>query len=155
MGQLKDYFYISTSDDRMLAYINGTDKSNSLDQEITEDAMLELLKDNQITYGVNSSVIQLILTNIDEEKSPLIIAKGKPVQHGTDGDINYFFDSNTDIDKTTNWSFRDVMRIPSVQQGQRLATLVLPTHGEDGMDVYGKIVQPKPGKPYMIKAGKM
>lgn len=51
--------------------------------------------------------------------------------------------------------FREVMQIPMVKKGEKLATIVLPTNGIDGVDVRGKIVKSQQGNPVVNKPGKM
>src|SRR5690625_3560288 len=46
------------------------------------------------------------------------------------------------------------MKIPTVNKGEKLATISLPTKGIDGMNVYGTVLRARPGKPVRIKAGK-
>src|SRR5699024_8636400 len=47
-----------------------------------------------------------------------------------------------------------IMRIPSVKKGEKLATVVSPTAGIDGMNVYGQTVPAQQGRPSEMVAGK-
>src|SRR5699024_723922 len=72
---------------------------------------------------------------------------------GIDGQIKYMYDRNTEVDRSQGWDFREVMRIPTVQNGEKLAFLIPSTKGVNGRTVYDKEITAIPGKPYLMKTG--
>src|SRR5699024_5104592 len=89
---------------------------------------------------------------------PFVIAQGTEKIDGESGKIIYHFDRTTDIDRvnmdTEEFDFRNVMRIPTVEKKEKLATVIAPTKGKDGKNVHGKKIRAKAGRPAMLRPGK-
>ncbi|WP_164668971.1 DUF342 domain-containing protein [Virgibacillus doumboii] len=155
MRQIQDYIVLTTTNDNMFAMIDVAKEYNHTELEVDKEAIIQFLQDNKIIYGIDDNAIETFISAKDDSNFPLTIAEGQPAENGVDGYIHYeiSFEDN-EIRKTPEWNFRDVMRIPSVTKGQLLAALKLPTEGKDGINVFGKTVQARPGKPCKIKAGK-
>ena len=49
---------------------------------------------------------------------------------------------------------KQVLDIPSVKEGEKLAQKVAATNGEAGMNVLGEPVEPKRGKDFKLRIGK-
>src|SRR5690625_138761 len=121
---------------------------------LSEENLLNFLNEYKITFGIDQKVVQLIAKNkISIKKFPMTIARGIPPKKGTDGSITYKLDYSSEVDRNSNWNFRDIMRIPSVKANQKLATITLPTKGEEGINVLGQKVKAQHGKPIQINAG--
>lgn len=131
-------------------------KDNYADSKVNlnESAVKNFLQDNKVIYGIDQQILQLLLTKPPANSFPYTIAKGLPVKHGENGRIKYELHLDTVIDRTSDWDFRDVMRIPTVEKGQKLATVSLPTKGSSGMDVSGREIKADNGKPTVNLAGK-
>lgn len=143
------------SDDRMSAEIHckkiPKGKAKSF---LSEENLLNFLNEYKITFGIDQKVVQLIAKNkISIKKFPMTIARGIPPKKGTDGSITYKLDYSSEVDRNSNWNFRDIMRIPSVKANQKLATITLPTKGEEGINVLGQKLKAQHGKPIQINAG--
>ncbi|WP_284139976.1 MULTISPECIES: FapA family protein [unclassified Virgibacillus] len=154
MEQLQRFFKINNSKDRMNAYLHCTDEYSELDVQLHESDMINFLKQQNIRFGIIQENVQLIVSKDASIQFPLLIAQGTPAQHGKDSETTYEFDFSTEITKSDDWNFRDVMRIPSVKSGQRLATITEPTKGQDGMDIFGNKLAARDGKPSNVKPGK-
>ncbi|MEC5422668.1 FapA family protein [Virgibacillus sp. C22-A2] len=154
MGFLNEFFYVTVSADRMTAQIHSKETYNKMDAEITEESLDQLLSDNKIVYGIHQDNFVAILTDLPVESYPLIIAKGNAAINGKDGKVLYEMDFTAEIDRAKDWNFREVMRIPSVNIGQKLAKKEEPTKGLEGTDVFGMSLPALPGKPAIDKAGK-
>lgn len=61
---------------------------------------------------------------------------------------------NANVDRSEDWNFREVMKIPTVKENIPLAKIIAPTKGQAGVSVYGKKIKARPGKPCLIRAGK-
>ncbi|WP_188454364.1 DUF342 domain-containing protein [Virgibacillus oceani] len=154
MGRIQDYFYIQTSHDHMTVSIHCSDQYEEMDMVIDEQTIIQYLKENNILFGIDRESIKQVIAADSKSDFPLIVAQGIHAEHGIDGYITYELNFNPEIPKTPDWNFRDVMRIPTVRTGQKLATVTMPGAGENGTDVYGNTVQALPGKPIQTKAGK-
>lgn len=154
MVELHDYFHITISNDKMLAKIDCTDAYGNKDFELNEKAIYDFLHDCNIKFGINKDVVQSISTKLSKEYFPLHVAKGVQPVHGRDGKVEYTLNFSSDVERTSDWNFRDVMRIPSVKKDEKIANVILPTNGKDGKDVLGKTIRATPGKPSTISAGK-
>lgn len=149
------FFQVDISDDAMVAELNITPAYESDRQiQIDESYILDILEEKHITYGINHQVIQKIVDQSTEVQFPVIIAEGIKPKNGTDGEVIYQSNFSSKVDRTKGFDFREVMRIPNVQLGERLATITLPTDGEDGTNVFGETVRARDGQPVSIRAGK-
>lgn len=153
MDRLEEYFYIKFSNDHMSAQIYCKDSYEKYDVKLSVESLQQFLFDNKVFNGIDQQVVQLLLTNPSAEMFPYIIAEGTPVEHGKNGKVKYELNFNTEIDRTPDWNFRDIMSIPSVEMGQKLATLLIPTNGQEGIDVGGRKIKAIKGKPIVKKAG--
>ena len=156
MERLKEHFFISVTKDHLIAKLEiNEEKLHALKEiSIEFDDLKKFIAEHQITYGVDEDKIKEIVENFSLDLFPAVIAKGIEKVDGKDGKIKYEYDMNTKVDRSEGWDFRDVMRIPTVKEGEKLATLIPPTEGKHGMTVYGKKIPPRPGKPALLRPGK-
>ncbi|MFS0672461.1 DUF342 domain-containing protein [Ornithinibacillus sp. 179-J 7C1 HS] len=155
MTELRQFFKIATTKDRMIAELQYTDEYLvNRDSEITVESVTNLLAEHNIEYGIHQENIQHLACGIPLEDFPVLVAEGKEPEPGKDGEIHYEINFNPKVEKTDNWNFRDVMLIPSVNDGDKLAVVTPPTEGTVGIDVYGNTVPAKPGKPAKLNPGK-
>ncbi|MGM8211728.1 DUF342 domain-containing protein [Virgibacillus sp. W0430] len=151
---LKKYFKITVAQDKLTAEIHIFENYAEIDEHLNEKALRQFLQEENILYGIIEPAIQQVLSKPQSKEFPLKIAEGKSEVNGIDGKLEYMVNFNSEIKKTPNWNFRDVMRIPSVNKGDKIATIVEPTMGRPGKDVYGNKRRARQGKPVLIKAGK-
>ena len=154
MGKISDYFYIKVSDDKMVAELYCKEQYPSMDMKLDMQMLIEYLKENQVIYGIKKSGIELVLNKAPAKRFPIVIANGKHSENGIDGEITFHKKTHSEIKREAGWNFRDVMKIPTVNKGEKLATISLPTRGIDGKNVHGTVLRARPGKPVLIKAGK-
>lgn len=156
MKTLNEVFQVHVTADKMTANIDLRDLEHEDIKELkfTKDQILEYLKQQKIQFGIRYDSIEKIIETFPNTNFPLVIAEGIDKKDGEPGDITYHFDTSTEVDRTENWDFRDVMRIPTVSAGEKLATLTPPTKGEDGTTVYGTKIKARPGKPALLRPGK-
>ncbi|MBU8565965.1 FapA family protein [Virgibacillus pantothenticus] len=154
MEQLKKTFKINVSQDKMVAQINRIKDDDHTEQQITEADIREFLMENDVTYGIIEEAIHMLVYKASKVTYPLTIAEGKQPIHGKDGQVHYHVEFNPVMVRDEVCDFRDVMRIPSVKKGEKIATLIPPTEGKNGMNVSGAVVPSIPGKPAAVKEGK-
>jgi uncharacterized protein (DUF342 family) len=120
------------------------------------DAM-EALRSEGIVYGLMENVLEWIVAN--HSTDVVAVAKGKEPEPGADAEITLLFETGAfrklaeagDSDKV---DYRDVQTIQNVIAGQPLAKKTPATAGISGMDIYGRKIDPVPGKDKYIKLGK-
>lgn len=113
-----------------------------------------LLAENKIVHGIDNANIEKLIHHDKGIEFPLLIAEGTYPEHGQDGVITYTYQIDKDMKKGENWNFREVMQIPSVKKGQKLATITPPTNGKPGENIFGDTVSQKKGTPVSKKPGK-
>lgn len=112
-----EYFYVKCSNDHMSAQLYCKDDYEKCVLNTSEEAMIQFLRDSKIVYGVEQQVVKLLLKRLPVESFPYTIARGKPAKCGKDGEIKQVLHFNTVVERSPDWNFRDVMRIPSVEKG--------------------------------------
>ena len=156
MGSLHDLLTVTVMDHYLSAKMMY--KSNSIEKltqsTFTEQEVKDFLREEKITFGLVDENIQQFVHHFSLDIFPIEVAKGYDKIDGKDGYIQYAINTNTSIDHSNSKDFRDVMRLPIVQREIKIATLIPPTKGENGMTVTGKEIKAKAGKPLFMKAGK-
>lgn len=147
---VEEHFRVQVSKDRLEAELVKV-KSFDNDFSVTEDDLNRFLKKEKITYGLKIGTIAKVAKNIKKTKFPILIAEGTAPKNGHDA---YLVNEIEKEEQRERLSFRDVTDIPSVKNGQLLATVIPETPGTDGRDVYGNNIKAKDGKPLRIRAGK-
>lgn len=156
MEMLAEYFRIIFDEEKLIAQIERKTSFSELEEElkIDEQDLKEFLASHQIIHGLQDETLELFAKFPAKMEYPLLIAEGQYPINGVDGNIKFVFDFKEEINRDSKWNFRDVMKIPSVSKGQRLAKLIGPEKGVDGLDVTGTVVKANPGKPAAATAGK-
>ncbi|MBT2688583.1 DUF342 domain-containing protein [Bacillus sp. ISL-47] len=144
-------FQILVDRNRLSAMLQPID-SNEI-KGISSEIIKNLLAREKITFGINEEAIKRICQDPLSVQYPIIIAEGVPAENGNDAylqnEIRY-----AEKTKREKFNFRDVLHIPSVQRGQILASIISPTPGTAGKDIFGHSIPAKNGKPLRVKPGK-
>lgn len=123
---------------------------------ITVPAIMDVLKKNNVVYGLNQGVIGMIVRNgVDINK--VEVAKGDSHIDGRDSEIDYKFDiasSKPKINEDGSIDFKNIDAFVKVKEGDLLAVKTLPSKEKNGINVFGKIVIAKKGKLKNFKFGK-
>lgn len=124
---------------------------------ITIEKIREILKKNNIIYGIDDKLIGEYCNNSKFYK-PFLAAKGKDVIHGEDAKIEFYFNTNPTInfqeDEKGRVDFKEIGLIQNVSTGQILAKKIPPTTGEEGINIKGEKITPNKGKDIKIPIGK-
>lgn len=146
---------VRISYDEMEAYL-------LLPTPVSEDAyvlsdILETLRLSGVKIGIDETKISTMITEryFDCE---CLVAKGIDVVHGVDAYFDFHFDTNLNkvpchrADGSVDyWSIHSV---ELVEEGQPIATYHEPVMGSNGMNVKGKMLFAKKGRPLPPLAGK-
>lgn len=156
MESLGEYFRIVLLENKMIAQLESKDSFLQLENEltVTEEEWIHFFARENVVHGIETAVLEDLSLAPSKLEFPLIVASGHRPTRGLDGKIDFIFDFDNHVTREDNWNFREVMKIPSVSKGQKLARIIAPTAGEDGEDVSGNIVRAIPGKPAIARAGK-
>lgn len=154
MAGLEDIFKIKTFHQHTRAELWLHDTKESFEDMVWEEKTIrQFLQEQKITYGIQEEAIRKLIMKQTNTIFPILIAEGKEPVHGMDGSISYFYDQTTEVDRSEGWDLREVIRIPAVEAGQKLAEVHPPTLGTSGRNVYDQPLKAKPGRPSRKKAG--
>src|SRR5699024_11740670 len=84
MKNFDECFSIEFNNDYMEAKLHYYDEINPVDLDIQK--LEEWLFDQGVTMGIDQTKMDAIVNQFSELEFPLIIARGKSTQDGTDGD---------------------------------------------------------------------
>ena len=93
----------------------------------------------------------------DDQMQEIVIVRGKPPVMPVDGRLVWskdYFAKGYKIDITTNIiDFREKVASPVVLEDDLIIKIIPPTLGQDGIDVYGKLIKVNPPAKAEIKVG--
>lgn len=146
---------VDVSMDKMLVFCKffPASEGGSL---MTEREILSGLNSNKINFGVDMEAIHDWLANREYNKE-FVFAKGKPARQGTDGKIEYFFNTSLSTkpkkneDGTVN--YHELNTVSLVTKGQKLAQAIPADPGEEGKDVFGNPIKPRNVKEAKLQFG--
>ena len=126
----------------------------------TADKIIEKLTEMGID---NLPELELIQTRLEETKydgdqiQEIVIVRGKSSVMPVDGRLVWskdYFAKGYKIDITTNIiDFREKVASPVVLEDDLIIKIIPPTPGEDGIDVYGKLIKVNPPAKAEMKVG--
>lgn len=155
---LNRYFQLRVSPDRMEATL-GLKEDWPVDEAFpTVEQVKQFLTESNVTHGIDDETIQAWCASTEKRGTPFVVAKGKRSKPGEDGYLQSQLDEEQkkkkDPDTLKSINLREVLSIPSVSAGEKLAVIVAPTYGEDGINVYGQVLPARQGRPYRMRPGK-
>ncbi|MFC1562977.1 flagellar assembly protein A [candidate division KSB1 bacterium] len=125
------------------------------DGDFTSEDLKKFLGDNKIVFGIKGDEIEKIF---QEEKfgQRILIAEGKRVVDGKDGEIKYYFKTEVKptADEQGNVNFKELSLIQNVEKGAKLAEVIPPQKGIEGCNIFGAKIPPKEGLPTVLPTGK-
>lgn len=151
----QESFAIYLSTDKMEAVARFYPPSSD-GELMTLDEIKTDLQMKGIVYGVDEGAIEKYVQNREYCKD-IVIAKGKPVRHGTDARIEYYF--NTDLKarptlkEDGSVDFFNLNIINHCNAGDVLAKLILEDPGDYGKAVTGEAVRPRDVKKQRLQFG--
>lgn len=144
------------SNDKIHAWVFAIPPYNG-GKDITDDAINETLKKNNIIFNVDKDLINNICKNKQYFKI-FEIARGIDVVHGRDGYVqDYFSRKNTiDIkeDAYGNINYKELNIVKNIHANDVICDIFYASEGVDGKRVDGKVITAKKGKNPKIPKGK-
>jgi Predicted polymerase, most proteins contain PALM domain, HD hydrolase domain and Zn-ribbon domain len=150
----KPEYSLQVSTDSMTAYLRI--KPAYLEQKISYEEIVDFLRQNGIEYGICEDAIRSFCEG-GKFFSELICARGIPPVDGTDGVLNYNFNTDKGLkpkereDGTVD--FRDLGMVQNVSKGDVLCSITPSGTGTDGMDIYNHVVPFKQGRMPVLPVG--
>ena len=132
---------VRVSTDNMAAYLRI--KPAYSGQKVTFEYVIGFLTQQGIIYGICENEVRSFCQD-GRFYSEVICAKGIRPVDGTDGFIEYFFNTNTEYkpkereDGTID--FRDLDMVKNIKKDAVLCKITPPEAGTDGTDVFGHVV---------------
>ena len=124
---------------------------------ISDDEIKKDLKYNQIKVDPDQDAIDSFL-NDKKYCTNLVLAKGIPVTQGTDGYVEYFFNTDKVAKPKANEDgtvdFHALNSVRMCKEGQVLAKLHKEVPGQPGKNVFGESIAPGTVKPASVKHSK-
>ncbi|MDR1159505.1 MAG: FapA family protein [Syntrophomonadaceae bacterium] len=148
---------VSVDSNRLAAYLTILPPEGE-GSPVTLKSAQEAVKNGGVIYGVVDENIVEALKENNWEKN-ILIAEGHVPVDGQPGVLEYKFPHTQERltpkkDEQGNVDYRDLGLIHNVQKGQQLVVKTPPTQGQEGRDVYGKVLLAKPGKEIQLPKGK-
>lgn len=147
---------VTVDDDAMTAYVKLYKMEHENPQNIYEiiNSALDAAK---VVHGRKEGVIKKLsdrpLFNIKID-----VAKGDPPTHGADGEVHYLVKRNSeyapDYNIEGNTDYKNLDYLQMVQKGQILCHIKQESPGIEGMNVFGKPVPGRNGRPPINPIGK-
>lgn len=146
---------VTTSPDEMEAYLKIT---NKLPEETVDlEKLMETIRKAKIVHGIDYDALRQFCKE-PVENVPILIAKGDPPKDGEPGKIVFEITTTSSREYITKdkIDFREfpVQRRILVKRGQKIATILPPTEGVPGKNVYGETVPAKRGEEAKVVLGK-
>ncbi len=147
---------VGVSKDKMAAWaflfppINGG-------AEVTEGDILQELRKNGVSFGVDDAMIQHIVRG-KVYLQAVEIAHGIPPVDGEDGSvidrISREHSASASLREDGTVDYRDLNWIRHIREGDVICDIILPTEAVPGKDVSGDTVQGRDGSPAKVPMGK-
>ena len=144
---------VEVSEDRQQAWLTVVAPETGEDQ-LNPNMIKEALEGSRVEKGILYDVIKKVLAS-GEGVDRVLVAKGKPHRHGVDGKIEFTEKPMQHFvlgDNTAD--YRELGLINNVEKDDLVATITLPTWGEEGYDIHARTLRARPGKKAKLKLGR-
>lgn len=129
------------------------------DPSFSEAAILQLLGDHNVRYGIDNEAIDTLTTQIrtmqERKKLEAVVARGMMPGESVDGRAEFFITDEPEIKvkEDGRTDFRNIRRYKTVEQGQLIARIYPPIRGKEGINVFGEVVEPREPVPAAARPG--
>ena len=146
---------VVVSRDRMNASLTVSSPQDG-EPPITPDEIHHALADGNVSFGVDESAIERIISEKLFDQ-PIEIAVGKQMIKGCDAQFEYFFETKPDFSPHQGsdglMDYRNINFLQNTTVGKLLSRRTPPTKGEDGTGVDGKEINAPNGKDIRFSCG--
>ncbi len=149
--------YVETGEDGLLASVRFIPPSEG-GARLTMDEFLEILDKKNIVYGRQLDAVREHFNSEGVYCTDMVVAKGKEAVPGKDAQIEYNFNTQTHrrpVHKDDGRvDYFNLSTISFCRKGDVLARIIPEEPGENGCDIYGKVLKVKDAKKETLKSGK-
>lgn len=121
------------------------------EKEIIGDLVFKKIK-----YGISEEEVRKFVANREYCKD-FVFAEGKRPRHGSDAKIEYFFNTNINLQPKRNddgsVDYKDLNTISHIKKGDLLAKLIKEDPGDSGQNVFGEEIRPRTVKSKVLEFG--
>ena len=144
-------FEIEVADDNMTAFciVHPPGPGGTLPGK---EELLRLMAEKGVCSGILGNDIDTLLALCGRDacpSEPFVVARGISPVNGTDGKIEYHFNTQTSlspsIDNEGHADYKSINIVNTVKSQQELVSLIPPVAGSDGVDVLGRTLPAEPG----------
>ncbi|CAM3889340.1 flagellar assembly protein A [Alkalicoccus chagannorensis] len=124
--------------------------------QLSPAAVKDQLGSMEVVHGIDDNAIEEAASALDS--TTVTVARGELPVHGQHGRVDFTIDlepKKTEFHERHDGTvdFRDSIYIPTIESGIRMASIIEPTPGEDGISLFGEMLKARPGKPIRLTAG--
>lgn len=127
-------------------------------REISRDMIYQAMEVNDITYGVNTRLVDRLSHDENRYFNLFLIAKGKPAFDGKNGNIVDYvprvIERSIQIDEYDQVDYTALNLTYNVKEGQEICRMIRPTEGEPGYTVLSQEIPAKKGKSVPLPKGR-
>lgn len=124
--------------------------------DISVDKIMKVLEENFISYGILSDDIKDAVENRRYDEN-ICVAKWDAPVDGVDGSIKYFYNMDANKAPVENEhgvvDYKNLGQVRNITAGTPIAAITLPTEGEPGKDITGKVIPQKKGIAVKVNVG--
>ena len=135
------------SRDKLSAYVRVNNRKP--EKVLQAEMVYQLLEDSNVVFGIREKEINEFCES-GQYYTELLAARGYPATNESNGEIVYHVEQEVVAKpkelETGNVDYYDLGIIQEVKAGQELCTLIPPSGGIDGKDVFGRDVPFKKGR---------
>jgi len=150
---------ISISPDEMIASLLVHPAFHGGSMPTAKDIHSQLLE-NGVVHGIDEKGLAELADGFAQGRipeEPVIIARGTLPVDGKDGELKFYFNTETSLKPKLNpdgrVDYKDINIITSVSKDQKLASVCPPTKGVAGKTLTGGVLDASDGKPAKLAAG--
>ncbi len=156
-NQTKDeHIVLTISEDKMTVAVSLSAASIQSGVKITQQDIVHRLRSAGIVAVLaENAIVGLVKAGLPD--TPVVVGKGKPPRNGLNAGIEFLIEVAPDsrprerLDGRVD--FKGIETFRQVNENDIIARRVPPTPGEDGQDVYGKVIPAQKGEDVALPAG--
>lgn len=156
VGEIDAYLKVHLDEDRMRAFATVVPPRRG-GRPLSLEGALKGLETAGVVEGVRRDRLEAAVAG-KHYNEPVLAAEGTRAQDGADGRVEFLFRTDRHRvrfaeDVHGRVDYRELGIVESVVEGQPLVRLEPPTVGRDGVDVTGKRLAARPGRPARLPHG--
>ena len=153
---INENYQLEISQDAMQASVRFYPPSET-GKRMSFNEFLSDLKYKNIIYGIQMAEVQEHFQSPGVYCKDLLVARGKEPRHGTDAEIEYFFNTDLKVQPTMredgSVDYFNLNVINHCHKGDILARIIPADEGEYGTNIHGTRIKPRDVKKLSLKYG--